>query len=99
MIYNNFEQVLGNPPGRIGRHRLAGAVTVEGEPAECMVTVFDRFSFRWLASTLSHRENGRWEIFGLPEYPERSLLVVALDSTGNYNALVADYITQVASEE
>lgn len=99
MIYNDFEQMLGTIPGRQDRHRLAGTVTVDGQSAERMVTVFDRFSFNWLASTLSDRESGAWEIFGLPEYPERSLLVIAFDSTGNYNAEVADYITQVGSEE
>lgn len=98
MIYNDFEQMLGSIPTRAGRHRLAGTVTVDEQPAERIVTVFDRLSYRWLASTLSDRENGAWEIRGMPEYPERRLLVVAFDSTGNYNAEVADYITQAESE-
>lgn len=97
MIYNDFEQMLGNIPTRTGRHRLAGTVTVDDQPAERIVTVFDRLSYRWLASTLSDHENGTWEIRGLPEYPASSLLVIALDSTGIYNALVADYITQASS--
>ena len=79
------------------RHRLAGPVTVDGQPARRIVVVFDRRTFAYVGATTSDPVTGAWEMTGLPEYPERALLVVAFDDTGNYNAEVADYISQVAT--
>jgi len=83
------------PAPRTGRHRLAGVVTVDGVPARRTVVVFERKTFTIVAATVSSETTGAWEIYGIAEYPERSLLVLALDNTGNYNAEVADYISQV----
>lgn len=96
MILDFRERILGAET-ITRRHRLAGTVTVDGLPAQRYVTVFDRRNYTWVASAISNAVTGAWEITGLPEYPERALLVVALDTTGNYNAEVADYITQVAT--
>ncbi len=82
---------------RTDRHRLAGTVTIDGSPGKRMVVVYDRRFLTIVAATLSDPLTGAWEIHGLPEYPERSLLVVAYDNTGNYNAEVADYISQVTT--
>ena len=79
---------------RTDRHRLAGAVTVDGNPAQKRVLVFDRISLELLAATYSAPATGAWELYGLPEYAEGSLLVVAFDDSGQYNAEVADYVSQ-----
>lgn len=90
-------QMLGNFQVRTDRHRLAGTVTVDGVPAKRLVAVLNRATLGLIASTISD-SSGAWEIFGISEYPERALLVLAIDNTGNYNAEVADFVTQVASE-
>ena len=82
---------------RTNRHKLAGNVTVDGQPAKRFVSVFNRNDFSWIATVLSDQLTGVWMIRGLPEYPERSLLVIAVDTLGSYNAEVADYISQVAT--
>ena len=82
------------PPVTGRRHLLAGTVSVDGKPGKRLISVFDRRNMTWLASTYSLAD-GTWRISGLPEYPERSLLVIAFDNTGAYNAEAADYITQV----
>ncbi len=86
---------LGQYPERADRHRLAGSVFVDAAPAKRLVVVIDRVTLGLLAATISDQITGAWELAGLPEYAERSLLVMALDSTGNYNAEVADYASQV----
>ena len=88
-----FVLVHGLP--RTDRHRLAGTVTVDGNPAQKRVMVFNRISLELLAATYSDPATGAWELSGLPEYAEGSLLVVAFDDTGTYNAEVADCVSQV----
>ena len=83
---------------RTDRHRIAGTILVNGQPASRFVAAYDRRRFSWLASTISDPVTGSWEISGLPELPLQSLLVVSLDTTGTFNAEVADYISQVATE-
>lgn len=90
--------VLGKQLPRTDRHMLAGKVTVDGSPASRFITVFKRGNYEHIAVTKSLAETGDWKIMGLPEYPERSLLVVATDTEGKYNAEVADYVSQVATE-
>jgi hypothetical protein len=82
------------PVARTDRHRLAGVVTVDGLPAEKRIHVHLRSSMVQVAATYSDPVTGEWEIFGLPEYPEGSLIVIASDNTGTYNAEVADYVSQ-----
>ena len=91
-----FVLVQGLP--RTDRHRLAGTVTVDGNPAQTRVRVFNRISLKLLAAAYSAPATGAWELYGLPEYSEGSLLVVAFDDTGTYNAEVADYVSQVTGE-
>lgn len=86
----------GQPPARTDRHRLAGTITVDGQPASRLVVVLDRKTFTLIAAKWS-LPDGSWEIKGLPEYPLRSLLVMSLDHTGNYNAVPADYVSQVTA--
>lgn len=94
----NFEfTMVGAVLPRTDRHKLAGIITVDGVPAKRLVVVIDRTTFVLLAATVSDENTGAWEIAGIPEYPERSLLVIALDNTGNYNAEIFDYISQVAT--
>ena len=87
--------ISGTVPARTDRHKLAGTVLVGGLPEERLVVVIDRVTFVILASTRSG-PTGAWEITGIPEYPEGSLLVVAPGSDGenSYNALIFDYISQ-----
>lgn len=84
------------PLARTDRHRLAGMVTVDGQPGSRLVVVQDRKTFVLIAAKWS-LPSGAWEIKGIPEYPERQLLVTSLDHTGNYNAEVADYVSQVTA--
>jgi len=79
------------------RHKIAGAVTVDGAPAERVVMVMNRRNFTYIGATLSDPTTGDWEITGLQEYQEGTLLVIAMDTTGAYNAEVADYVSQVAT--
>jgi hypothetical protein len=82
---------------RLDEHRLAGIVTVDGLPAKRVIAVIDRQTMVFIAFTVSDATTGKWEIIGLPPKAEKSLTVIALDNTGNYNAEVADYISQVAT--
>lgn len=91
----------GPPPPRPDRHRLAGVVTVDGQPARRRVALFDRRDYSLIACAESLASDGSWRIEGIGEYPERSLLVVALDSdqpvgAATFNAEVADLLSQVA---
>jgi hypothetical protein len=84
--------------GKPGRHRLAGVVKVNGTPAQKRIAVTDRYTHFVYAQVLSQPNDGSWEVYGLPELPERSLLIVAFDDTGEFNAEVADFVSQVESE-
>lgn len=92
-----FELEVTLPLSISRRHKIGGVVKVDGVPAKRYITVYDRRNFSFIASTLSSAITGEWELIGLPEYPEETLLVVAMDIGGNYNAEVADYISQVAT--
>ncbi len=81
------------------KHYLGGKVTVDGSPARKRVVVCDRVTLEYLAVTESDAGTGEWQISHLPEYDERSLLVLAFDDAGNFNAEVADFVTQVASKQ
>ena len=86
---------LGTTPGRTDRHRLAGTVYVDGVPGRRLVVVVDRVTMVLVAARWSDPVTGAWEIQGLSQFEERGLLVLALDHTGNYNAEVADFVSQV----
>ena len=86
--------VIDQPVHRADRHRLAGIVTVDGVPASKLVAVILRASYVLLALRWSDPFTGAWEVAGLPEYPEGSLLVLAMDNSGTYNAEAADYVSQ-----
>ena len=51
-----------------------------------------------VAQTLSDAATGAWEVYGMVEYDEGSLIVLAFDNSGTYNAEVADYVSQVTGE-
>ena len=94
MILNDFIIMIA-ASARTDRHRLAGTVYVDGSPAQKRIVVFKRNTTELVADTYSHPATGAWEIYGLAEFVERDLLVLALDETGNYNAEVADFVSQV----
>ena len=97
MIEEYKVEVLGSfQAPRYDKHRIGGTVTVDGTPAKKTVTVFDRRTMAWVGSTSSDPITGKWEMVGLPPRPDKTLFVLALDNTGNYNAEVADYVTPVA---
>ena len=89
--------ILGSAIPSIDRHRLAGVVTVDGQPGSKLICVFERKSRILVAAKWSDPATGAWEIKGLAEYPIRSLFVAAFDEEGNFNAEIADYISQVDS--
>jgi hypothetical protein len=82
---------------RTTRHKLAGTVTVDGQPASRLVAVLDRRDLSWVAGTISDPATGHWELNGVCEYPVNTLIALALDNTATYNAEVADYLSQVAT--
>lgn len=96
ILTSEFVAIAATP--RIDRHRLAGTVYVDGAPASRRVIVQRRASLEFVADTLSDPTTGAWEIYGLFEYPERDLIVTSLDHTGNYNAEVADFVSQVTGD-
>ena len=79
------------------RHKIGGTVTVDGNPARRYVIAYDRRTMDVIATVISDATTGAWEVAGMPELPEQTLLVVALDTEGKYNAEVADYVSQVAT--
>jgi hypothetical protein len=98
---NHLEQFLleiGTANPITYRHRLAGTITVDDIPARRNVFVCDRRSLAYVAATTSDPTTGAWAITKLPEYPVGSLIVLALDDAGTYNAEVADYVSQVVTE-
>lgn len=82
---------------RTDRHILSGVIKVNGLPAKKRVAVFHRTTLNRVAVTNSSSSDGTWQISGITEYPEQSLLVVAFDDSGEYNAEVADFVSQVAA--
>ena len=96
MLFSQYH--LSQPTARTDRHRLAGTVTIDGSPAKRLVVVLKRMDLSFVAAKFSDTTTGAWEITGLPEYPEGSLLVFAMDNTATYNAEVADYVSQVTGE-
>ena len=95
LIIHEHTSTIGSE--RTDRHRLAGTVTVDGSPARRTIFVCDRRTLAYVAATTSDPITGAWEITNLPEYPEGSLIVLALDNAATYNAEVADYVSQVAT--
>lgn len=87
----------GTPAARTDRHRLAGIATVDGNPSAMLVVVLLRATFALVAATTSSATTGHWEIKGIQEYPLRSLLVVSVEPTGSYNAVPADFVSQVTA--
>lgn len=98
-FYGAAHSAGGFLPGnrRTTPHKIGGTVTVDGQPAERMVVAVDRRTFKFVAATTSHPETGEWIIEGIETYPERTLIVFAIDGQGQYNAEVADFISQVAT--
>ena len=92
-------ECLGQEIRRIDRHVLAGTTTVDGQPAGRLVVVFLRSNMTMLAARWSDPSTGAWTFSGMPEYPLRGLFVTGFDHTGQYNAEIADLISQVAREE
>lgn len=86
---------LGTCPPRTDRHRLAGINYRNGVLARGLIVVRDRVTQVLVAAKISDPVTGAWEIYGLPEYPEKSLVVELFDDTGTYNVDAADYVSQV----
>lgn len=80
------------------RNRLAGITKVNGTPAKAMISIFNRYTNEIIASKWSDATTGEWEVRYLPEYPLKSLLVVSKSFSQDYNAEVADFITQTYDE-
>ena len=76
------------------KRRLAGRVTVNATGASKRIVVEKRGTAEYVASTHSNAD-GTWEIRGMPVSPERSLKATVFDDTGQYNAEVLDFLSQV----
>lgn len=77
------------------KRRLAGRATVDGKPAKRRIVVQKRGTLEYVASTMTDPATGDWEISGMPNLPERSLISTNFDDTGVFNAEVADFLSQV----
>ena len=78
---------------------LSGTVTVDGAPGVRRVALFDRRTMALIATTRS-RPDGTYEFYGLPEYPQRTLLAIAFDDKEQkYNAEIADFLTQAKPDQ
>lgn len=85
-----------NIPDR--RHILAGTVLVNGLPKQKRVTVLTRSNYEYVGSTWSDKDTGEWELSHLPEYPEKSLVVLITDDTGVFNLESLDFVSQTRRE-
>lgn len=89
--------IVGASPNPVGYQEVSGTVEVGVVPAERRVVLADRRNLSYIKSTVS-MPNGTWVLNGLPEALSGvGLLVLSLDDTGTYNALVYDYVQPVAS--
>lgn len=81
---------------RTDRHFLGGTVKDDGTPVSRRLALFSRTTLQCLAVTRSRRD-GTYEFRGIPEYPEKSLFIVAFDDEheGTHNAECADFLTQI----
>ena len=75
------------------KRRLAGRVQVNGSGAKKRIAVFKRGTLEYVASGMAN-EDGTWEIKGLPELPEESLLVFYIDDTRSFNPIAFDYVSE-----
>ena len=75
------------------KRRLAGRVQVNGAGAKKRIVVLKRGTFEYVASGMSNVD-GTWEIKGLPELPEESLLVFYIDDTRSFNPIAFDYVSE-----
>lgn len=90
--------VFWKSPVRYDRHKIGGTVSVDGVAGQKTVVALDRRTFTLITATTSDPVTGEWVMQGLQEYPEESLMVLAIDDAdADYNAEVADFITQVAT--
>ncbi len=87
----------GSLPLRTDRHFLGGKITVNGAPAKKRIVVIDRTLLIYRGSTWSDATTGEWTLPSMEEHEPESLLVLAFDENGNYNAEAADHISQVAT--
>lgn len=93
-----FDFIMTGPkPSFAHRHRLAGTVTVDGQPASRLVCAFDRRIMTLIAAKWSDPTTGAWEIAGLSEYPEGGIFVIASGHPATENAAVFDSVSQVTS--
>ena len=88
--------VRPNTAGRPDRHFLGGTVKDDGAPVSRRLGLFARAGLTLIAVTRSRRD-GTYEFRGIPEYPAKSLFIVAFDDEheGTHNAEVADFLTQI----
>ena len=95
----NFESdfiIEGAPTPRTDRHMLGGVVKVDGVPAKKRVVLFEKATHTPVASTMSNPETGEWKITNISQYPIKGLFAVTFDDTEEFNAEIADFVTQVS---
>lgn len=77
------------------KQRLAGRALVDGSPAKRRVVVQKRGTLEYVASTMSDPVTGNWEIRGMPELPERSVLVTVIADTVSFDPITFDNVSMV----
>lgn len=80
---------------REGRRYLSGRVTAGDSPLFLRRVVLMRRDTLEILAVRDSGQDGLVEFSGLPEQPERSLVMIVLDNAGgDYNGYVADFLTQ-----
>ena len=80
---------------REDRHYLSGEVTAGDTPLFMRRVILMRRDTLEILAVRDSGQDGMVEFSGLPEQPERSLVMIVLDTAGGeYNGYVADFLTQ-----
>ncbi|PID76822.1 MAG: hypothetical protein CSB24_04650 [Deltaproteobacteria bacterium] len=98
MIVDDSLQILGKPLVEDKHYQISGTVKEDGQFVSRPVIALDRYSMAYRGGTVSDAATGVWKITGLPELPEKSLLVLSIDLDRETNAEVFDSVTPCLME-
>lgn len=81
--------------GKTGRHYISGTVSIGDVPVRMRRVVLMRRDTLDVLAVTDSAADGNVVFQGLPEHPERSLIMIAMDVVGGeHNAYAADFLTQ-----
>ncbi|WP_028579441.1 hypothetical protein [Desulfogranum japonicum] len=74
------------------KYAVGGTLDIDGSAAKRRIMIFHRQSGALLCTSMS-QEDGTWRSPCFPKVSDRKLLVVAVDDTGEFNAVPFDHVT------